>query len=506
MEAIASVEKEVDRVLELFERSRRVSNESIDGLIREIDNLKRDLLSNSSDPQTGAKCAAIHQTFRNIRQTCSKVVNHHRDLHKPVGIVGKAIDKNFNSDYGCIADIGAKRNNLDSNAISSNQLESSATNLMNTHRFYHSSSQSHPHGNSNYPIYHNTMSMVNNGHHQMAIHSVLTNAGSYPTGNNLNNLIMINGYDRSYNKTDTNSSTLESEKRELTNGLFDTAQNVEMINQVIIEHFLRNGMIEIADELSREAKLDIPNTQKTQFIELNMILDSLKRRDLGPALMWATKHQEKLHEMGSSLLFKLHRLAIIELLRQGVTKQAEIVYYARNSLQNLGARHEKDIQHLMGALLYLNSGIEQSPYSYLLDDVNWGEIMEIFRRDACSLLGLSVESPLSVTIDAGCVALPALLNINQMMQKQKVTNIWQSRDELPVEIDLGKKLHFHSTFACPILRQQSTESNPPVRLICGHVISQDALHKLTQTTNSSKLKCPYCPVEQGISDAKVIHF
>ncbi|KAG9509375.1 E3 ubiquitin-protein transferase RMND5B, partial [Fragariocoptes setiger] len=145
MEAIASVEKEVDRVLELFERSRRVSNESIDGLIREIDNLKRDLLSNSSDPQTGAKFAAIHRTFRNIRQTCSKVVNHHRDLHKLVGIVGKAIDKNF--DYGCIADIGAKRNSLDSKAISSNQLESSTTNLMNTDRFYHSSSQSHPHGN-----------------------------------------------------------------------------------------------------------------------------------------------------------------------------------------------------------------------------------------------------------------------------------------------------------------------------------------------------------------------
>jgi len=34
-------------------------------------------------------------------------------------------------------------------------------------------------------------------------------------------------------------------------------------------------------------------------------------------------------------------------------------------------------------------------------------------------------------------------------------------------------------FACPILRQQSTDSNPPVRLVCGHVISRDALQKLT---------------------------
>ena len=50
-----------------------------------------------------------------------------------------------------------------------------------------------------------------------------------------------------------------------------------------------------------------------------------------------------------------------------------------------------------------------------------------------------------------------------------------------VEIDLGSEHRYHSIFACPILRQQSTEHNPPVRLICGHVISRDALHKLSSS-------------------------
>lgn len=47
-----------------------------------------------------------------------------------------------------------------------------------------------------------------------------------------------------------------------------------------------------------------------------------------------------------------------------------------------------------------------------------------------------------------------------------------------IEIDLGQENRYHSVFACPILRQQSTESNPPMRLLCGHVISRDALTKL----------------------------
>ena len=42
-------------------------------------------------------------------------------------------------------------------------------------------------------------------------------------------------------------------------------------------------------------------------------------------------------------------------------------------------------------------------------------VEDCFLRDACALLGLAVESPLAVAVNAGCVALPALLNIKQVM-------------------------------------------------------------------------------------------
>lgn len=51
---------------------------------------------------------------------------------------------------------------------------------------------------------------------------------------------------------------------------------------------------------------------------------------------------------------------------------------------------------MMGSLVYLQLGLEKSPYCHLLDNSHWAEICETFTRDACSLLGLSVESPLSV--------------------------------------------------------------------------------------------------------------
>jgi len=140
----------------------------------------------------------------------------------------------------------------------------------------------------------------------------------------------------------------------------------------------------------------------------------------------------------------------------------------------------------------------------VLDDSLWHEICDLFVKDACALLGLGVESPLSVAVNAGCKTLPGLLNIKQVMQQRQVAGVWNNaKDELPIEIDLGSDCRFHSIFACPILRQQTTDSNPPMRLTCGHCISRDALSKLS---SGHKLKCPYCPVEQNPNDARQITF
>ncbi|KAH7981765.1 hypothetical protein HPB52_001075 [Rhipicephalus sanguineus] len=215
---------------------------------------------------------------------------------------------------------------------------------------------------------------------------------------------------------------------------------------------------------------------------------------------WATSSEE--HELqGTALHFQLHRLHLVGLLQRGAA--AEAIAYARAHLAPLARQHERDLQVLMGSLAFLRvpGGLARSPYAFLLEPALWSDTCEAFTRDACALLGLSVRSPLAVCVEAGSLALPALLNIKQVMMQRQVAGVWSTRDELPIEIRLG--CQFHSVFACPILRQQSSDANPPMRLVCGHVISRDALHKLA---SGSKLKCPYCPVEQNPSDARLIHF
>ncbi|CAF1139764.1 unnamed protein product [Adineta steineri] len=85
------------------------------------------------------------------------------------------------------------------------------------------------------------------------------------------------------------------------------------------------------------------------------------------------------------------------------------------------------------------------------------------------------------------------------MQNTQVCHIL-SKDELPIEIDVGQEHRYHSVFACPILRQQTTDQNPPMKLVCGHVISKDALNKLSI---QNKLKCPYCPLGIGLDSCVI---
>jgi E3 ubiquitin-protein transferase RMND5 len=91
-----------------------------------------------------------------------------------------------------------------------------------------------------------------------------------------------------------------------------------------------------------------------------------------------------------------------------------------------------------------------------------------------------------------------------------------------IEIPLPPENRYHSVFACPVSKDQSTEQNPPMMMSCGHVVSKDSLQKLskangyvdgtlrsillTDATPFSRVKCPYCPVESQVSDALRVHF
>ncbi|CAI2356708.1 unnamed protein product [Caenorhabditis sp. 36 PRJEB53466] len=82
--------------------------------------------------------------------------------------------------------------------------------------------------------------------------------------------------------------------------------------------------------------------------------------------------------------------------------------------------------------------------------------------------------------------------------------------ELPLEVSYDSS---HSSFTCPILKEQCSLENPPMRLVCGHVICKEAITRLTtslrqmrSSSRHARFKCPYCPREQYMDSAKKVDF
>lgn len=153
----------------------------------------------------------------------------------------------------------------------------------------------------------------------------------------------------------------------------------------------------------------------------------------------------------------------------------------------------------------LSKALPPNRYADLFAEERWTDIRQEFQRDFCSLLKMSTESPLYTSVYVGTTALPVIMKLYTIMSSKRAE--WSAQDELPVEIPLDEDLRYHSVFACPVSKEQATDENPPMMMICGHVICKESLQQLSKNIRSStRFKCPYCPSESSVEQAIQVYF
>lgn len=270
-------------------------------------------------------------------------------------------------------------------------------------------------------------------------------------------------------------------------------------------------------------------TLQEQFIDMYNILDRIRSKDLGPAVQWAQRNTDALNRRGSDLEFELAKLQFSHLLdlerqpqyssapssiptsenNRGSHNTVLATLFARETLSRFHPRYLHECQALLTALIF-TPNLPSSPYRHLLPSINnstssdndaWSHVALLFTREFCSLLNLSADSPLYLALTAGATALPRIQKL-QSITKEKRTS-WTTPHELPVEIPLPPSYRFHSIFVCPISKEQTTDSNPPMMMPCGHVIAEESLKEHAQ---GKKFKCMYCPSESHPREARKIVF
>jgi len=275
------------------------------------------------------------------------------------------------------------------------------------------------------------------------------------------------------------------------------------LNEIIINHLYRAGRFDLGDLFVEESGFDADEAKRTKdlFIDQQRIVCSIENYNLDSAIKWSKENREALKGINSGLEFKLHRMQFLYLL--SMAKQNEALQYARQNFSEFSNTNQKDIQNLMGAFIYANR-LESSPYAsiFQVDSIenSWREVKSTFTKDSSTLMGVAQESPLSITITVGVRALPTFLKLSSFAMLKGAND-----DSLTVEINVDENYKFHSIFACPVSREQSTKVNPPVMLQCGHLLCRNSMQRLLKSA-STRFKCPYCPTEQSLGNVKTVNF
>jgi len=143
--------------------------------------------------------------------------------------------------------------------------------------------------------------------------------------------------------------------------------------------------------------------------------------------------------------------------------------------------------------------MQKSPYEDLTSDTIHLDLENMFATEFSASLGMSKQPPLRVVGDIGGGGALAKIEKGRKIMRERKSE-WSQTDELPVgtlalrvagftlliltqiEIPLPPENRYHSVFACPVSKDQSTEQNPPMMMSCGHVVSKDSLQKLSKTS------------------------
>ncbi|KAK4204025.1 CTLH/CRA C-terminal to lish motif domain-containing protein [Triangularia verruculosa] len=328
------------------------------------------------------------------------------------------------------------------------------------------------------------------------------------------------------------------------------ADHVSLINRAIAMHLLREGQFSVASTfisevqstLRREELADMDehmdeggdedeamdaddafsttssenydlssfHSQELQenFAEMYNILQELKAKNLMPAITWARNNSVELEARGSNLEFELSRLQFVWLFKgpsvNGLPDdenngQRGALRYARSNFAHFQVRHLSEINRLACSMAFAPN-IAASPYKQIFAiDTAFSDVASSFTREFCSLLGLSAESPLYLAATAGALALPQLMKYTQKTLAKGTE--WTTSNEMAFETPLPESMLYHSIFVCPVSKEQTTDANPPMMIPCGHVLAKETLQKLCK---GSRFKCPYCPSEGMIKDARQI--
>ncbi|CAR23539.1 ubiquitin-protein ligase RMD5 [Lachancea thermotolerans CBS 6340] len=230
----------------------------------------------------------------------------------------------------------------------------------------------------------------------------------------------------------------------------------------------------------------------SSYVEMSQIVRQLRGGNLEPCMRWCTE--------GSSLQFELHLLNAMYFLQAG-DKVSTYQYLLKHIPSFMEKTKKTHLRHQVAPLLA--QLVVSSEAKVNVEDQR-KKCMKLFTKEYCAQSRLPFDSPLFLVVLSGVISFQFFIKYRTLRAVSHVD--WSTKNELPFNVKLPEFLtNFHPIFICPVLKEETTQENPPYALPCHHIISKFSLDKMSKN-GTCNFKCPYCPVMAARSKTSRVNF
>lgn len=256
-----------------------------------------------------------------------------------------------------------------------------------------------------------------------------------------------------------------------------------------------------------EAEKDRETFEKLR--EIKEIERRLAGGDLGPLMAWIEANEPALREAESELPPLARRQFLLGRLEAGDSPRVVL----EEARRLFAGRSDAETSRFLAFLFWLR-GRDESPksfaagsappaararYAAFCGNEQLTALRAVFRRTACEFCAVPAQNSLFSVFRASVAAFP-----------QFAGAVESPGQPAGLSLDLGREFAFHSLIVCPVSREVCTRENPPVLLVCGHVVSDASAKRLSQMRAANgpplrALKCPICHKDQRYNETRVLN-
>jgi len=252
------------------------------------------------------------------------------------------------------------------------------------------------------------------------------------------------------------------------------AYHLTRMDRLLLDYFLREGYFNTAEVFTKENGLE-DFSDASIFRENKEIVDKLLQGDIEPAIKWCTIHKTKLGSMKSTLEMELRVQEFVGLIKD--SKFNEAVIYARKHFTKYYEEAPELMKRVM-SLIALHTtildGLSEELYNDLLRSDRWRLLANAFMKESYRLHGLTAESLLSLTLQAGLASLKTVFCDDSGAKKDHCPTCSKLLKELAKELPYS--YHLHTLMVCKITGEVMDENNPPMLHTSGYVYSDKVIH------------------------------